>query len=215
MVAIRYVPAEHKYRVLGTGRAIAATSVRAAVDRLADETSVRMASLTRRLIDREITIATWQAQMMRLSKDTLLAAAVVARGGRERMRPADWGYVGRVLRDQYAYLQRFALQLAAGSAPADGRAENRARLYGQQARVIYEQMQAREAQARGWDQEQNVLHPAEHCDECLALADLGWVRAGTLPPIGTRTCLSNCRCSIEHRATPATAEAARPILRVV
>lgn len=49
-------------------------------------------------------------------------------------------------------------------------------------------------------EERRVLGGAEHCDDCIALAALGWVDAGELPPIGQETvCGNSCRCTFEIR----------------
>lgn len=215
MAIIRYVPIEDRYRTLPSGRLIPEASVRRAVDRVADEASERMADISRSLIERELAISAWQRQMMQLTKDAMIAGTVAGRGGSDQMTQADWGRVGRALRDQYDYLRRFALQIASGDQPADGRLVNRARLYGQQARVAYERTRARNAERLGRDEERNVLHPAEHCGECRELAALGWVDRGTLPEIGARTCLANCRCSIEHRTAPEAREAGPRLLRAI
>lgn len=206
MATIRFIPISGRYRV--DDRAVPKSAVRRGVDRLADLASGRAAELTDDLLAGRIPVGRWQAEMMALSKDALIAAAVVAKGGRERMTASDWGFVGRRLRDEYDYIRRFALQLASGATPRDGKAVTRAKMYGQQARVVYEQVRAREERHLGYDQERNALDAAaESCDQCLTLSKLGWVGLGTLPPIGARTCLSNCRCTIERRIAAAVVEA--------
>jgi hypothetical protein len=56
--------------------------------------------------------------------------------------------------------------------------------------------------------ERNLLGNAEHCQpdprrphipDCPSLTRKAWVAIGTLPPIGERLCVWNCRCEIEYR----------------
>lgn len=55
--------------------------------------------------------------------------------------------------------------------------------------------------------EETVLHASENCAQCVGLSGLGWVDVGSLPPIGSRRCLSRCRCTISRRKTLAIMEA--------
>ena len=50
----------------------------------------------------------------------------------------------------------------------------------------------------------NVLGPADHCEganSCIEQTAKGWVPigGGAMVPIGSRLCLSNCRCRLEYR----------------
>lgn len=181
------------------GRFVSERTVRSWVDAVADGASDRMAALTERLVAGNVRLADWQRQMMTEVKLVNLANVMAARGGRDRMAKADFGYSGRVIRTQYDYLKAWAQSIQDGAAPLDRRTVARARLYGQHGRVAFEQMKAREDRRVGLDQERNRLGSAEHCTECPALSARGWVPAGTLPPIGQRACRANDRCSIERR----------------
>ena len=69
-----------------------------------------------------------------------------------------------------------------------------------------ESVRRRETDA-GMTEERRVTSDAENCDACLEAADRGWVPIGTLPPIGSLTCLANCLCHFEYRdALTAAAE---------
>ena len=200
MVRIRYIPLPDRYRDERANRLIPRSDVRQGVDRLADLVSDELGHLTERMLDGDLTLAEWQAGAMGLIKAGHVAAAVVAKGGQAQMTPSDWGRVGRVIRDEYAYLRRFASAVERAPPPSDAQIAARARLYGQGVRSTYEAVRAREDKLNGYDQERNVLdRAAESCEMCVELSALGWVRLGTLPPIGSRTCLMNCRCTIERR----------------
>jgi hypothetical protein len=73
----------------------------------------------------------WLVSMREAVKDANLYSAAAARGGWAQMTPADFGRVGRAVRDQYAYLDRFAADIADVDNPLtlDGRFLARVGLY--------------------------------------------------------------------------------------
>lgn len=182
------------------GRVVSDADIRDAVERITDAMADDMARLTRQLQAGEITQATWRTAMARDTKIVHLSAGMAAGGGRNALSQRDWGFLGRVVRDQYAFLRGFADQVADGSAGTDAQIERRARMYATSARLTFEATRDRAAARAGFDQERNVLGGTEHhCQECPALSAQGWVDAGTLPPIGSRSCGLGCRCVIERR----------------
>lgn len=98
------------------------------------------------------------------------------------------------LRDNLAYLQNFAKQVADGAQRVDGKFRQRVKLYVNSARGVFHETRRKAERVRGMTEERNVLTGDEHCPGCLDAAAAGWQPIGTLPPIGTRTCLSHCRC---------------------
>jgi hypothetical protein len=184
----------------GRGRMVSDADVRTAVERIAGAMADDMARLTSQFRAGEMTQAAWRDAMANDVKLVHLAASMAANGGRAAMTASDWGFAGRIVRDQYAFLRGFADQVAAGTAGTDQQIEKRARMYATSARLTYEATRDRAAEAAGFDQEMNVLGGTEHsCEECPALSDQGWVPAGTLPPIGSRSCGLGCGCTIAHR----------------
>ena len=202
-----------RYRDAASGRLVAEGRVRLAIDAVADAASDRLADLTERLVRGDISLARWQAESMRVIKVSHVASGVAAAGGKAQMGPSEYGFLGSEIRAQYAYLRGFAGQIASGAVPLDGRLIARAGMYGQHARVTYEAVRAKDARRYGYVQERNVLHANESCGQCRHLASLGWVDVGALPPIGSRTCLARCRCTITRRKEIAVAQPA-PALAV-
>lgn len=158
-----------------------------------------MHALTQQLREGTLAIQDWQAAMMQAVKDSQLASAALAKGGFAQMTQADYGRVGQSVRAQYGYLQTFAQQLADGSIALDGRVPRRAELYVEAARGMFDKQQRADMRRRGMTEERNILNATESCDGCLDATALGWVPIGTLPPVGTRTCLSRCACSVIFR----------------
>lgn len=189
------------------GRFVPRAAVRSAIDDALARANARARSLAEQLRGRRISLADWTLQMRGLVKEVHLYSAAAAKGGWDQLSPADYGRVGQVVRGEYAFLQRFAADIAAGR-PLDGRFLRRVELYAQAGRRTYHQVERADMEVRGYDLEENILGPADHCDECPSLTAQGPVPIGTLPPIGTRTCLANCRCRIRYRNSETGAIAA-------
>lgn len=184
--------------MLETGRFVPATEIRTALDDALTHGNERFAALAEQLRARQISLDQWELEMRGAIKDVHLYSTAAAKGGWAQLAPADYGTIGRRVRDQYAYLERFAADIAAGY-PLDGRFVQRAKLYAQSARVSYEDAVRDEMLALGMVEERNLLHPAEHCDRCIGESVRGWVPIGELLPIGERTCGVNDHCTVEYR----------------
>jgi hypothetical protein len=115
------------------------------------------------------------------------------------MSQADFGRVGRVLRDQYEFLRSWSNDIASGAAPNDGRLPARSRLYSEAGRATFEGVRARDQRAAGVRFERNVLHASESCSGCRAENARGWVEIGSLVPVGSRLpCRARCHCTITY-----------------
>lgn len=188
-----------RYRDADSGRLVSEAAVRLAIDAVADAASDHLADLTERMLRGDLKLADWQRSVMATIKTAHVAAGVAAQGGKAQMEPTHYGFLGSEIRRQYAYLRDLANGIAAGDIPLDGRLVARAGMYGQHVRVTYEAVRAKDARSRDYIEERNVLHSQESCRECSGLSSQGYVPLGTLPPIGSRSCLSRCRCQIQRR----------------
>lgn len=180
------------------GRFLARRSVRSALDGAIDASAAGVRALAEQYREGRISLAEWESSMRGVIKSSHLSSMALARGGWQHMDAAAYGRAGRVIRDQYAYLSRFAAQLASGEAVPDGRMVRRMEMYLQSARTAYHATERQEMALRGLTHERNVLAPADHCPGCLEADAMGWVPIGTLPPVGQRDCLSRCKCSVEY-----------------
>ena len=196
-----------RFRDAATGRFVAESTVRRVIDELADGASERMAALSQAMLEGNLSLAEWQAGMMRTIKQSHVASATIAHGGAARMTPVEYGRVGREIRSQYGYLAQFAAQVASGEQPLTDGLGARARQYGQAARAIFERVRGTDQMRRGYQSERNVLAPAEHCAQCREQTHRGWVPIGSLIPVGQRTCRQNCRCSIRYQREAAVSAA--------
>lgn len=185
------------------GRIVSQRVINAAVDSVIRGASTRMLALSTQLQEGTLSLTGWQEAMAAEMKPLHVGAAAMGRGGWQQMTPADWGWTGHELRNQYAYLRNFAHDIATGKQPLDGRLLNRTRLYAEAARGTHREMQRRIAQQSGRTQEMNQLGAADrHCAQCQGCTAQGWVPIGTLPRVGGRSCGTNCHCSILTRHLP-------------
>lgn len=190
-----------------SGRFLPSSAVRTAVDSALQRAQARVTTLAEQLRTRQITLGEWEAQMRGEMKAIHIYSGLAAKGGRSQLSPAENGRIGRRLRDQYERLRNFADQIENGSQPLDGRFMRRAGMYAQAGRATYEITKARDLRAAGFTEIRSILHPADHCVECVAEAAKAWQPPETFTPIGERQCLTNCRCTAQYR-NPATGEIA-------
>jgi hypothetical protein len=199
-----YDPRSRRYREVSSGRYITAREVRAAVDAVIESYQSEVLALAARLQQGGLTLSEWQVQTAQSIKALHVATAAAANGGFNNMAPADWGYVGSLVKRQYQYLRGFAADIASGKQLVQsGGFTSRVKLYAQAARSSFEAVQRRAAKFGGALEERREIGAADHCGPCVELAGRGWVEIGTLPMIGEATpCLVNCHCSFEYRVAP-------------
>lgn len=179
------------------------------LEQLVSATQARLAVLGQARADGTIDGLTFRGQVQGVLKDAHITSAALARGGFENLDRSTTGFVGARLRSEYSHLA--VLVLDTNLDGFDGRAAARLAQYGNGAiRGTESAVRRRDAVAAGHDQERNVTSGGvASCDQCLALAALGWVEAGTIPEIGSRTCAGNDACTIETRSSAAvTADSA-------
>jgi hypothetical protein len=164
--------------------------------------------LTGQLYAGTANLAEWQAAVAGELRDAHVAHAVFGRGGRERMTSKAWGRVGGHLKDEYRWLGEFAQGIADGQVSL-AQAQSRAAQYARATQQAYHREWAYEQDRPAWaglpplnqvprdgrtqcrgnckcnlvSTPQGLvweMSPAEHCDDCRALAAGGPYRPGRL-----------------------------------
>ena len=181
------------------GRFVSAGDVRRALDRAISTGDLTARALSLQLQQGQVSLATWQLGMEKLTKRAFLSASSAAQGGWQHMTPAAYGRTGVELKKQYAYLARFARQIQEGKQLLDGTVLVRAELYVEASRAFYHAEERREMEVVGFTEARSILHPADHCDLCVEEAAAGWRPSGQVIPIGQRTCRVRDRCSLQFR----------------
>lgn len=160
-----------------------------------------LSSLAEDLRTGAISLPEWESQMRAIVREQSIAAMELAKGGREFITQADWGYVGSQVKKQYEFLDGFASDIAADPAKwLNGRLDVRMKQYNQSGYAALEDYLKREADLAGWTEERRILQDgAENCEGCEDQARRSWVNIGSLPPIGSQQCRMNCLCHDEYR----------------
>lgn len=163
--------------------------------------------LAQQLMNGDITIDEFESLMSESIRDAAAAMALAVFGPRWM----EYSYAQAAYADYLArelgWLAQFVSGLRSGTILMDGNVIRRAAMYGFSAYVLFEALQGLWASQQGYTHEENVLGWAEHCNGCLVETGKGIVPIGSLAPIGTRDCLSNCRCRIlYYRLNPLTGE---------
>lgn len=194
-------PRTARYRL--NGRFVSRRQIRLWLDGALDATAARMARMAEDLRARRVDLVTWQVRMAREVKNVQLYSAAAAKGGWAQLSPSDLGRVGQSVQAQLRWLNTFAQQVRTGKQPPDGRMVERARMYGQSGRQVFDRTYRAEMVVRGYTEERSVRHRGDSCVGCVEEAAKGWVPIGVIVPIGQRQCLSRCRCLAEYRKAEA------------
>jgi hypothetical protein len=162
--------------------------------------SKNIAALTQRMLDGKLSLSEWQIRMGTSLKESHIINMLIGRGGRGAATLSDYGRVGNILRwDEYRHLQMFAEEIKAGSL-SDAQILARVKMYANSTKKSYWIGRDGAMLDAGFTTERRILHPAEHCPDCIGYAEQGWMPIGTLPEPGEGSvCLSNCQCTKEYR----------------
>lgn len=161
----------------------------------------QMNTLTQALTDGRLILAQWERAFALQLKDLHLQEAALARGGWQNMTQADFGRVGRLLRDQYNFLHGFSTDIATGEYPSE-RILWRSSLYALSGRQSYWNAANATAGQAGMKYERRLaVGDRGTCSKCDGWAQMGWQPLGTLPAPGGSSCagFSNCRCEKEYK----------------
>lgn len=188
-----------RWRDSSTGRYVSSATVNTEMFRHSDATHSTLESLTRQLYAGDIQLSQWQIAVASELKDAHLAQAMFAVGGRDNMGFAEFGRVGQTLREQYAFLDKFAQDIAAGNV-SESMALSRVAHYGDSAKQSYWNEYADKSTGLiDW-----ILGATDerNCPLCPTYAANSPYTKETLPARpadGTTPCKGRCRCTLSRR----------------
>lgn len=193
-----------RYRDTTRGQFVSRSRILSLVDAQIHSAEQRLGDLVTALHEQRIAPAIFQEQMRTELRRLHLQNAALGAGGFDNLTQRDYGRAGQMLRGDYQRLTNLAQGVANGTVSLP-QALNRVRGYVGTARSNFlhaEREAATQAAAlRGVRlEERRRLGAAEHCDDCVRYAALGWQPLGTLPVPGEASvCNRNCRCSLERQ----------------
>ncbi len=190
--------------ISSNGRFLSQQTIRGELDKALDNVTDRLVLLAKDFRTGVIDGRTWQIESMSLIKQVHLLGGALEKGGWQNLTQSDFGRIGQIVRGEYAYYNNLIKQIESGQQRLDGTLDSRMRLYGQAGRGTYHKFERENRFTQGYDEERRILNGRDNCKTskrpgCIDEAAKGWQEIGKMVPIGSCTCLSNCRCSVSYR----------------
>jgi len=197
-----WLPDLQRYRDTATGRFVSSAEVRGWGQTSMNGSADHARGMAGALAERDISLGRWERNMREQIKEEYIRQYLLGRGGRDLMTAEDWGSIGGSLKEQYSWLNKFSTQIATGEL-SEKQIAARSAMYLRSAGEAFERARGRaqpDATEIRWH-----LTSAEHCEDCVGYADMGWqpitddVFDGNLPRTGGTRCLTNCMCYTTRR----------------
>ncbi len=187
-----------RYRDLVTGRFLSYRTIHDYVERSTQASRAVVQYVTHQYAEGVLTAQQWARALWQEIKTEHIRQYLLGIGGVNQMDASHWGRVGGILSDQWRYFKDFVQELPGLS---EKQIASRAQMYVSAAREAYERANAIAQREAGMEEELWVLGVAEHCDDCVAFAEMGWQPLGyfPMPGAGGTQCLTNCKCHKEYR----------------
>lgn len=180
------------------GRAVPRNRVRGALDAALERTQSEMQALCQEMRTGRIGLGEWQQSMADTIAVTHIVSAALQQGGFMAMSADAWSTAQSGIETQLSYLEALTGRIESGEQRLDGTLCRNMQMYLQSARGTYHAVEEQWYAGQGAVYYSNVLTARESCEGCIEEANKGIVLIGELSPIGTRTCLSNCRCYYQY-----------------
>lgn len=188
------------------GRVVPRLQIKREADRVASLSPT--ASWANQVASGELPVDAWEAMMRQEIKTRYIQQYLACRGGVGPMTQADYGSIGGMIADQYRYLDGFAAEIAEGKL-SEGQIAMRSEMYLNSSREACERAGRRAAEVAGLTEVLWVRTPAESCEDCITLSNLGWQKAEpwpfkvggvqAIPGSGATICKTNCKCLLDWR----------------
>lgn len=178
------------------GRSVSINQIRAYLNRIERRVGKRVINLTDQLSKGKLTIDEWKRGFDRnITSIHVLTGALALGSIAAAVRNAD--VQGRI-DSELRYADGFAKDIREGRGTANQHA-SRAKSYMIAATITYGIL---EQLSRGlmskFTEARRIRRASESCSGCVAYA-YRWMPIDEMPPIGSLTCRSRCRCFIEYR----------------
>ena len=201
-----YNPETERYTNVTTGRTVTDQQLRRYVVNVSNQANLRMKKNTQQLIAGVILLAAWYEEMRSLMAALYRTIFILSVGGFLFEDDTARNLFYLLTLPQFARLDNFERQLETGEQKLDGRAMNRAGLYGGYGYSLWENVGLDRARKKGYTVARRMLGPTEtHCHDesdrqgCWELWKKGWISISDMVPIGDAACYNNCRCHIRYR----------------
>lgn len=158
---------------------------------------LRVKDISADYVNGKINHAEWVLKMRDEIRVGMRGMAQLALGG--AVTRAMLPVLANAVKAQYRFLNSFALAVENGDVKLGTALVVRAQMYAQNFWSAYQGFVRVREQKAGMKYERLTLGSSrESCAECVTDALRGWVKVGTLKAIGSRICISMCRCHLEY-----------------
>ncbi len=201
-----YDPESERYTNVATRRTLTDQQLRRYVFNVSNQASLRMKKSTQQLIAGVILLAAWYEEMRSLMSALYHTVFLLSIGGFLFEDDTARNLFYLLTLPQLGRLDNFERQLETGAQALDGRAMNRAGLYGSYGNGLWQNIRFDKGVTKGHTEAKRILGPNEnHCHDhgdrpgCWELWKKGWVPIGEMVKIGETTCYTHCLCEIKTR----------------
>lgn len=181
------------------GRFVSRADVQKVIENNINRLKGDIKTTTQLLLDKKITVATWEQTMREIIKKGNTQSYLAGKGGNYQFKARDKGVVGNSLVDEYAYLRRFSQEINSGNlSPAQ--ILDRSSKYGDSFYKFYERGRSEAHKEAGFKWEKWVIGAYNNvCPDCISYSMNGWQIIGYFPPIAVATaCKMRCRCHKDY-----------------
>jgi hypothetical protein len=181
------------------GTPVPQLEVSAVAEAVAAQARANIGVLSDRLQAGQISAEEFRTGMQAAIKAGNGAEMVLARGGMDEIRPADWVRLADRNAAQFEYLEGHLERITSGAyGPSlQSSAFNvHSQAYGDSMRIAYVAERKELHREQGYTRVKRLLSGgADHCDECVELAAQGFVDVEDSVDLGDCQCGQNCQCS--------------------
>lgn len=198
---ILYDPRLGRFKDLSTGKMVSRANILKLVDEEAARLATRMQGHARLLAQSKIDLPEWQRRSAEDLKLSSIRSTLLGSGGKTRTTSAQYGATGRLLREQYQFLDGFARDLADGKL-SKAQAIARAASYGPSTKTAFHAAEKIAKRRENFIEAIRDLDPAaKHCSSCLRYSTNGlWIPIEQVIMPGVNCeCFHYCRCRVRFR----------------
>lgn len=128
-MAWSYDKSSNRYRNDATGRYMSNAQMLSVRDAFIDKQKTAVRQLANDLAERRITVQEWTVKMRSVIKTTILDEYLLGIGGRNMATSRDYGRVGALVKDQYAFLNNFANDILNNASMTEDQIGARSEMY--------------------------------------------------------------------------------------
>lgn len=183
------------------GKFVSFSKIQGLIEDNIKQTQADMQTITGLLLDKKITVSTWEAAIADAIKRGNYWSFTVGRGGARSFTQRDYQQLQSRVASEYAYLRRFSQEILDGKlTPAQ--IKNRTAMYADSFHSTFSVARDEAAYQGGSKWERwSAKDDGSTCEDCSGKSARGWQPIGTLgsPGVGVR-CRGRCRCSKSYSA---------------